>query len=234
MFFSPNRLLLGFSDRKNELTTLTGRAPELCVRALCLGPVLFLSFSCPSLVLLSCSCPSLVLLLSSGRAGQPPLVILLKETTPESHPSGGMFPSSPHVMSSFRSRPPQEFIGCGCQPFSGTPPIILLVSLVFASLSPLVLSSPFGKFLVSSPHLVLLSFGVVRSQLGLLLSLACSIFFLPSSFCPLLSFSCPLLVFLLSCCLRRCPRQGLRLRPPTTTTKAFWGLCWYDCYICIN
>ena len=49
--FPPNSLLLGFSLRKKELATVTGRAHELCVR-LC---VRVLS-SCPPLVLLLCCC----------------------------------------------------------------------------------------------------------------------------------------------------------------------------------
>ena len=54
--FYPNSLLLGFYLRKEELATLTGRAPELCGWALCPGLVLLLSSvagpSCPLLVLL--------------------------------------------------------------------------------------------------------------------------------------------------------------------------------------
>ena len=75
--FSPNSLLL-FSLRKNALATLAGRAPELCVRALCPGLVLLLPCYCPLvalaspvsssgllLVFLWSSCPPLVLLVSS-------------------------------------------------------------------------------------------------------------------------------------------------------------------------
>ena len=52
--FSKNSLLLGFlSLRKQELVTLAGHARELCVRALCPGLVLLLSFPYPPLVLLS-------------------------------------------------------------------------------------------------------------------------------------------------------------------------------------
>ena len=79
--FSPNSLLLGFYHRKQELATLTGRAPELCGWALwpgsVSGPCLLLSSSCPPLVLVLAAplnsvaglcgpalCPGLVLRLS--------------------------------------------------------------------------------------------------------------------------------------------------------------------------
>ena len=64
--FVPNSLLLGSFLGKQELATLAGRGPELCVRALCPGLVLLLSSghagqpvssSCPSHVLLFFSCP---------------------------------------------------------------------------------------------------------------------------------------------------------------------------------
>ena len=53
--FSSNNALLVFLLRKKRLATLVGRAPEFCVRALC---------------------PDLILLLSSGRAGQPCVLLL--------------------------------------------------------------------------------------------------------------------------------------------------------------
>ena len=89
-YFSPNSLLLGFSLSKKGLATLAGRAPELCVQALCPGLVLFLNccslatmanrvllLSCPLAVLaspVSSSCPSSLFcpLLSS----YPPAVVL--------------------------------------------------------------------------------------------------------------------------------------------------------------
>ena len=93
-------------------------------------------------------------------------------------------------------------------------PIILLClscpPSLFSSCSPFSSCSSWGAPLMLS----CCPFGVVRSQLGLLLT-----------FCPFV-FCCPPHVLLWSfCCLRCCPRQGLGLRP-LTTQKQF-GLCWY-------
>ena len=67
----PKQFTVGVLSWEKGQATLSGRAPALCVRALCPGHVLLLSFSCSCPLLLSSSCPPLVLLLSFSC---PPLV----------------------------------------------------------------------------------------------------------------------------------------------------------------
>ena len=167
-------------------------------------------------------CKPLVVFLAL-RACSCPLAVLEKELaalartirTPSSSPLLAIFSLPSSSCSSIALL--LSFFGSSLAAAASLSPVVLFsssscVSLVFSS------SSPLGLLLVSSWHALLLPccpFGVVRSQLVLLLSSWCvRVVFLPSSFCTLLSSLCPPLVFLLSCC---CRAVYVAFRGATTT-----------------
>ena len=204
--------------------------------------------SCPALVLWPCwptSCPPRVCccpLTTPVSSSCPAPVLLLKETTPDalatvSGRAGEPFPDVP-LFSSRRSLfgpvlpmffycllvVLQEFIGCGWQPFSG----VLLPSSSWFLLSPRPFLLLFSVLLLATSWCAPLmlsccAFGVVRSQLGLLLSLVCShcfpSFILLSSVVLLMS-SFGLSVVLLFTSLSKAGAEA----------AAVWGLCWYDLF----
>ena len=187
---------------------------------------------------MSSPCPPVVLFLRSSVVGK-------KKPARMSGRAG----SSCHK--GFRSSPPHVLLLPFCCPSSGLGwprlpaylrsrsshhRLVFLVSSV-SSLPLLLLISSWRAPLMLS----CCPFGVVPPQLVLLLSSWCVLVaFLPSSFCPLLSSSCPPLVFLLSCCLRCFPRQGLGLRPPQqqfSPTKLFGvypGIIFYSFRFCLH